>query len=58
VLTDARLIRARKNGRQRIYELAPSGGQTMRAALEQLRELERFWDVTLNAFKQYAEKSR
>ena len=35
LLTRAGLIRARKSGRERIYELAPSGGKAMREAIEQ-----------------------
>jgi DNA-binding transcriptional ArsR family regulator len=57
LLTDAGLIRARKKGRERIYELAPSGGKAMRATIEQLEELERFWEAALEAFKRYAEKT-
>ncbi|HLI80276.1 MAG TPA: metalloregulator ArsR/SmtB family transcription factor [Candidatus Binataceae bacterium] len=56
LLTQAGLIRARKNGRERIYELAPSGGKAMREAIEHLREMERFWDLALDAFKHHAEK--
>jgi DNA-binding transcriptional ArsR family regulator len=56
LLTRAGLIRARKSGRERIYELAPSGGKEMRKAIEQLQAMERFWDVVLAAFKRYAEK--
>ena len=58
LLTGAGLIRARKSGRERIYELAPSGGKAMREAIEQFEELERFWEVALDAFKLYAEKKR
>jgi DNA-binding transcriptional ArsR family regulator len=56
LLTSAGLIRARKNGRERIYELAPSGGKAMREMIEQLGELEKFWEAALEAFKRYAEK--
>jgi DNA-binding transcriptional ArsR family regulator len=58
VLTKAGLIWARQKGRERIYELAPSGGKAMRETIEQLEELERFWEVVLDAFKRYAEKKR
>ncbi len=58
LLSRAGLIRARKNGRARIYELAPSGGKAMRETIEQLEKMERFWDVALEAFKRYAEKKR
>ncbi len=56
--TGAGLIRARKSGRERIYELAPSGGRQMRRVIEQMQELEQFWDVALEAFKRYAEKEK
>jgi DNA-binding transcriptional ArsR family regulator len=56
LLTRAGLIRSKKSGRERIYELAPSGGKEMRRTIEQLREMEQFWDVVLQAFKRYAEK--
>jgi len=58
LLTRAGLIRARKNGRERIYELAPSGGKAMRDTIEQLEALEKFWEAALNAFKRYAEKKQ
>ncbi len=58
LLTKASLIRSRKNGRERIYELAPSGGKPMREMIEQLEDLERFWDVVLEAFQRYAEKKK
>jgi DNA-binding transcriptional ArsR family regulator len=56
LLSRAGLIRSKKSGRERIYELAPSGGKEMRKMIDQLRQLERFWDVALEAFKRYAEK--
>src|SRR5580658_7796207 len=56
LLTRAGLIRARKNGRERIYELAPSGGKEMHRMIEEMQQLERFWDVALDAFKRYVEK--
>jgi DNA-binding transcriptional ArsR family regulator len=56
MLTKAGLIRARKSGRERIYELAPSGGKAMRELIEQMQAMERFWDVALDAFKRYAEE--
>ena len=58
LLIRAGLIRARKNGRERIYELAPSGGRAMRDTIKQLEELERFWEVALEAFKRHAEKKK
>src|SRR5262249_1069632 len=56
LLASAGLIRASKNGRERIYELAPRGGQTIRELIRRLEEVERFWDVALDAFKRYAER--
>jgi DNA-binding transcriptional ArsR family regulator len=58
LLTRAGLIRAKKNGRERIYELAPSGGREMRKTIDQLEELERFWEGALEAFKRYAERKK
>jgi DNA-binding transcriptional ArsR family regulator len=58
LLAGAGLIRARKSGRERIYELAPSGGRQMRKVIEQMQELEQFWDVALEAFKRYAEQEK
>jgi DNA-binding transcriptional ArsR family regulator len=58
LLTRAGLIRARKNGRERIYELAPAGGKTMHEAIEQLEEMERYWGTVLEAFKRYAEEKK
>lgn len=54
----AGLIRVRKNGRERIYELAPSGGKAMRETVEQLSEMERYWATVLEAFKRYAEEEK
>ncbi len=58
LLTKAGLIKARRNGRERIYELAPSGGRAMQEMLDQLEAVAGFWDVTLDAFKRYAEGKR
>jgi DNA-binding transcriptional ArsR family regulator len=58
LLVRAGLIRAKKSGRERIYELAPSGGKEMRETIEQLEAMERYWDVVLEAFKRYVEKKR
>jgi DNA-binding transcriptional ArsR family regulator len=56
LLARAGFIQARKSGRERIYELAPSGGHLMRETIGALKELERFWEVALDAFKRHAEK--
>jgi len=58
LLARAGLIRATKSGRERIYQLAPNGRRAMRDAIKQLQHMERYWDVVLEAFKNYAEKKR
>jgi len=51
ILKDARVVRERREGRNRIYELNPAG-------LSALREyFDRFWAQALDAFKQEVEKS-
>src|SRR5262252_6255443 len=51
VLKDARVVRERREGRHRIYELDPAG-------LNALREyFDRFWSEALDAFKHEAERS-
>ena len=55
VLKRAGLIRARKAGREQIYELAPMGRNAMRELIAKLEEMSRFWDTALDAFKRYAE---
>jgi DNA-binding transcriptional ArsR family regulator len=49
VLRDARLVRERREGRHRIYELNPAGIQTLRAYFD------RFWTEALAAFGRAAE---
>ena len=50
ILKDARVVRERREGRHRIYELNPAG-------LNALREyFDRFWAQALDAFKQEIEK--
>ena len=56
LLARAGFIQTRKSGRERTYELAPSGGHLMRETIGVLKELERFWEVALDAFKRHAEK--
>jgi DNA-binding transcriptional ArsR family regulator len=56
LLTRAGLIRAKKNGRERIYELAPAGGAELLNTIEHLRDIARFWDIALDSFKRYAEQ--
>jgi len=51
ILKDARVVRERREGRNRIYELNPAG-------LNALREyFDRFWAQALDAFRQEVEKS-
>jgi DNA-binding transcriptional ArsR family regulator len=50
VLRDARLVRERREGRNRIYELDPVGVETLRAYFD------RFWTDALAAFRQAAER--
>jgi DNA-binding transcriptional ArsR family regulator len=50
ILKDARVVRERREGRNRIYELNPAG-------LNALREyFDRFWSQALDAFKHEVEK--
>jgi DNA-binding transcriptional ArsR family regulator len=51
VLSDARLVTATQQGRQRIYRAQSDGLLVVR------EELERFWSQTLNNFKHLAEQS-
>jgi DNA-binding transcriptional ArsR family regulator len=50
VLRDARLVRERRDGRNRIYELDPAGVRALRAYFDQ------FWTDALAAFKRAAEQ--
>ncbi len=52
----AGLIKSRKSGRERIYELEPGGGEAIRDLIMQLEEVGRFWDTALLAFKRHLEK--
>ncbi len=58
ILTGAGLIRARKSGRERIYELAPKGGAAVKELIVKLEEVGRFWDLALDSFKRYVEAER
>jgi DNA-binding transcriptional ArsR family regulator len=58
LLVRAGLIRARKRGRERIYELAPKGGAAIKEIIMELEEVGRFWDVALAAFKRLAEEKK
>src|SRR5690348_5953584 len=56
LLTRAGLIKARKRGRERIYELAPRGKEIIEEVILQLERVGRFWDIALDAFKHCAEE--
>jgi DNA-binding transcriptional ArsR family regulator len=56
LLKRAGLIRAKKHGREQIYELAPTGGQAITELIEHLQEVGRFWDRALDAFKRHVEQ--
>jgi len=58
LLKEAGLIRARRNGREQIYELAPSGNEAIGELIAKLEEVGGFWEVALNAFKRYAQSKR
>jgi DNA-binding transcriptional ArsR family regulator len=51
VLSDAGLVVARRQGKQRIYHVDPDGIAALRA------ELQRFWDKTMAAYKALVEQS-
>ncbi len=51
VLSDAGLVLARREGKQRIYQVDPNGIAALRA------ELQRFWDKTMAAYKAVVEES-
>lgn len=56
MLKRAGLIKAKQHGREQIYELAPSGSQAIGELIGTLEQVERFWDMALDAFKRYAEE--
>jgi DNA-binding transcriptional ArsR family regulator len=58
LLIRAGLIKSRKDGRERIYELAPKGSETIKETIVQLEELGRFWEIALAAFKRYTEAKK
>jgi DNA-binding transcriptional ArsR family regulator len=51
VLSDAGLVVARREGKQRIYQVDPNGIAALSA------ELQRFWDKTMIAYKALVEQS-
>jgi len=52
LLKDARVVRERRDGRNRIYELNPEGLNALRKYFDQ------FWSDALDAFKRAAEKKQ
>jgi DNA-binding transcriptional ArsR family regulator len=58
ILATAGLIRGRKVGRERIYELAPGGRDAVALLIKKLEEVGGFWDTALGAFKRYLEEKR
>jgi DNA-binding transcriptional ArsR family regulator len=58
MLRRAGLIRARKSGRERIYELAPGGRDAVAELIRKLEEVSSFWDTALGAFKKYLEEGK
>ena len=58
MLRRAGLIRARKSGRERIYELSPGGRDAVVELIRKLEEVGAFWDTALGAFKRYLEENR
>ena len=51
ILKDARVVRERRDGRNRIYELNPDGLKALREYFDQ------FWTDALDAFKRAAEST-
>jgi DNA-binding PadR family transcriptional regulator len=58
MLGRAGLIRAKKVGRERIYELAPGGRERVEALIKKLEEVSAFWDAALGALRRYLEENR
>jgi DNA-binding transcriptional ArsR family regulator len=56
ILAQAGLIQARRRGRERIYALAPNGGDAITELIARLEEVGRLWDTVLDAFKRYVEE--
>lgn len=57
-LERAGLIRATRQGRERIYRLAPEAGARLRLAADEIAALTAFWDTALDAFKRVAQEGR
>jgi DNA-binding transcriptional ArsR family regulator len=58
MLRKAGLIRAKKVGRERIYELAPGGRAQVEAVIKKLEQVGAFWDTALGASKRHVEENR
>jgi DNA-binding transcriptional ArsR family regulator len=58
LLSRAGLIQATKSGRERIYELAPSGRHSIDELIGTLEQVGHFWDTALDAFKRYTESKQ
>ena len=59
LLTGAGLIRAeKKRARTDLRARSVRRQANARRVIEQMQELEQFWDVALEAFKRYAEKEK
>ena len=58
LLARAGLIRAKKSGRERIYELSPNGGKAVKDMIQQLEAMSHLWDIALEAFKHYTEAKK
>lgn len=58
ILQRAGLVRAKKIGRERIYELAPGGRDAIHQLMRTLEQVGAFWDSALNAFKRYVEERK
>jgi DNA-binding transcriptional ArsR family regulator len=58
LLKQAGLIRAKKNGREQIYQLAPQGSRTIQELIVELEKIGGLWDSALGAFKHYAEEKQ
>jgi DNA-binding transcriptional ArsR family regulator len=56
LLSKAGLIKVKKNGRERIYELAPKGGEAIGDLIAELEKISGFWDQALAAFQRHLEK--
>lgn len=54
ILLQSRLVRASKQGRERIYTL---NAEPLREVNAWLKEYEQFWDQQLAAFKEYVESN-